>query len=153
MYILKCEAFDSESSVRHNNRCCVGDCHVENRLIPVTPYAIDATLENRRLDWEMGIQAQVCCGRYEFVRSLSREWWANKGQSCGLWSREQVDKLMHKGSWHSTLERSPGRSGSGYSGTVGVSAAKSRKGSNKCPGCSSTWNGEVCDNCGYGFSL
>lgn len=155
MYILKCEAFNEEQSVRHANRCCVGDCHEANSLIPVTPFRIDATLENRRLDWEIGIQARVCCGRYEFVRSLSREWWVRKGQAVGLWDETKARTLMHGGSWHRTYERGSGRDGTGDSRNVGVSvkASARRVQSGKCPACGQKWMGEVCENCGHGASI
>lgn len=156
MFILKCEAFDDEASVRYSNKCCVG-CHENNALIPVTPYAIDATLQNHRLDWEIGIQAMVCCGRFEFVRSLSREWWVKKGESIGLWTREQVERLMHRGSWHPTYDDSRvGRSELAIARAVGVSAGAIKKvktGAGKCPACGTKWSGEVCDNCGYGAGI
>lgn len=159
MYILKCEAFDNEVSSRHANKCCVGDCHDSGGLIPVVPHALDATLENRRLDWEMGIQAMVCCGRYEFVRSLSREWWAKRGQEVGLWTEDTARKLMHQGSYHRTFERrSVSGSGYGSEGSRNVSprgnmGSSKVSGKGKCPGCGGKWSGDVCENCGYGMSI
>lgn len=154
MYILKCEAFDGEMGVRYANHCCKGDCHERGEFINVTPYAIDATPENRRLDWEIGIQGMVCCGRYEYVRSLSREWWVKKGQEVGLWSEERASALMHKGSWHKTYERRTSSivlAGSGAS--VSGASRKIATGAGKCPGCGAKWSGDVCDNCGHGAGI
>jgi hypothetical protein len=156
VYILKCEAFDDELSARYSNTCCKDGCHGTNTLIPVTPYALDATAENRRLDWELGIQGLVCCGRYEFVRSLSREWWVEKGLSVNLWSRLEADRLMHKGSWHKSYDSGSGRTDVGVARSVGVSVEAIKKvktSAGKCPACGSKWNKEVCDNCGHGGGM
>lgn len=154
MYILKCEAFDGEPGLLRPNRCCVGGCHEVLEFIRVTPYAIDATPENKRLDWELGIQAFVCCGRYEFVRALSREWWVKKGVEVGLWDEAKAKSLMHKGSWHKTYEQRSSAVNVAGSGASGKGAArKVASGPGKCPACGSKWSGDVCDNCGHGAGI
>lgn len=153
MYILKCEAFDGEIAGTKRNSCCQGDCHPDN-LINVTPYAIDATPENKRLDWELGIQGLVCCGRYEFVRSLSREWWIEKGREIGLWDLATAERLMRKGSWHKSYEqRSSSVNVAGSRTSSARGAGKIATGAGRCPGCGLKWSGDVCDNCGYGAGI
>jgi hypothetical protein len=106
MYILKCSAFDGEASVRYKNECCV-DCHERGFHIPVVPFVAGATLESRTtsIDWELGIQGEICCGRFEFVRSLSREWWVRKMAEVNGWDEAKVRSLLFTGSWHATMER------------------------------------------------
>jgi len=140
MYILKCDAFDGELSSRYSNKCCEGDCHsLGGSLINVTPWAADATLENRKIDWTLGIQGYVCCGRYEFVRSLSREWWIRKLGQVDNWSVEQVRAKLTQGSWHRTFDEPKSKPRL-------ISMPKS---SIKCPQCGSKWNEVACDGCGY----
>lgn len=154
MHILKCEAFNDALAGRYLNQCCSGDCHTTGNLIPVTPYALDATPENKRLDWDLGIQAMVCCGRFEFVRSLSREWWVNKGIEVGLWSEGKARALMHRGSWHKSYEQRTSTVVLAGSGAPSKGASrKVASGPGKCPACGSKWSGEVCDNCGHGAGI
>jgi len=144
MYILRCQAFDDERSARHSNKCCQGDCHDSTAsLINVTPYADDATLENRKIDWTLGIQGLVCCGRYEFVRSLSREWWIRKLAIIDNWSEDKVRALLTQGSWHKTFDE-PKKTNRRTEVVV-----QKRSKANNCPQCGSTWNEVACDDCGY----
>lgn len=129
MHILTCKDFDDESTARFSNKCCDGDCHPNGALINVTPYAEDADLMNRRLDWSLGIQARVCCGRYEFVRSFSREWWINRLRKFGVEVPTNRPKIQV------TSNRSQG-----------PSKVKTKI---KCPDCGSEWNEVICDGCGY----
>lgn len=141
MYILKCDAFDTEHSARFSNKCCQGDCHLKNTLINVTPYADDATLINKAIDWTLGIQGLVCCGRYEFVRSLSREWWIRKLAIIDNWSEDKIKQYLTQGSWHKTFDE-PKKTNRRTEVVV-------KKTINKCPQCGSKWNEVACDDCGY----
>ena len=145
VFILNCDAFDSEISLLKSNKCCADGCHATREFIAVTPYAIDATPENKRLDWELGIQAFVCCGRFNFVRSLSREWWVKKGVEAGLWKQEDVNRLMHKGSWHPTFDRPSNVS---PAGSRAVSKTPAKRSVSKCPDCGSSWDQVICNSCG-----
>jgi hypothetical protein len=143
MYILNCAAFDNEPTARFSNKCCQGDCHDTKAFINVTPYAADATLENRKIDWTLGIQGYVCCGRYEFVRSLSREWWIRKLAIIDNWSKDKIKQYLTQGSWHKTFDepKSTNRS------KVQIKNKLARVAS--CPQCGSKWNEVACDDCGY----
>jgi len=141
MYILKCEAFDNERSARHSNKCCQGDCHKTGALINVVPYADDVTLMNRKIDWSLGIQGYVCCSRYEFVRSLSREWWIRQLAKIDNWSEDKIRQYLTQGSWHKIFDE-PKKTNRRTEVKV-----KSRK--SICPQCGSTWNEVACDDCGY----
>jgi hypothetical protein len=143
MYILKCEAFDDERSARYSNVCCKGDCHETKTFINVTPYTADSTLENRKVDWSLGIQGYVCCGRYEFVRSLSREWWVRRLAVIDNWSEEKVRTYLTQGSWHRVYDR-----GTTTGGRPAQSKARQTK-VQHCPQCGSNWNEVACDDCGY----
>lgn len=145
MFILNCDAFDAEISLLKSNKCCADGCHSTREFIAVTPYAIDATLENRRLDWDLGIQAFVCCGRFNFVRSLSREWWVKKGVEIGLWPESKVRELMHKGSWHPSLDGPRLVVSNGSTNPKSKSKAVRVA---KCPTCGSSWDQVVCNSCG-----
>jgi len=140
VYILKCNSFDNEVSARYSNKCCNGKCHQDNELINVTPYAADATLPNRNLDWSLGIQGLVCCGRYEFVRSLSREWWIRKLAAIENWSLEEVRIKLSQGSWHKTFDKPR---------SVVVVKPKVKVTSVNCPQCGARWNEQVCEDCGW----
>jgi len=144
MYILKCEAFNDEPTTRFSNKCCSGDCHSKQLFINVTPYADDATLENRRIDWSLGIQGYVCCGRYEFVRSLSREWWIRRLAIIDNWSESKVSEFLTQGSWHKTFDEPKTKSSSANRSKVQI-----KKTINSCPQCGSRWNEVACDECGY----
>ena len=141
MYILGCTAFDEEKSARHENKCCVGDCHETKQLINVTPYASDATLENRTIDWTLGIQGLVCCGRYEFVRSLSREWWVRKLAVIDNWNEDKVRAALKYGSWHRVYNDTK------YAQKSTIQS-KTKRNIN-CPNCGSKWNEVACDDCGF----
>jgi hypothetical protein len=142
MYILNCEAFDTERSARHANACCKGDCHETKSFINVTPYAADATLENRKLDWSLGIQGYVCCGRYEFVRSLSREWWVRKLGEVNGWSEEVVKSYLTQGSWHRVYDKTVSRD-------TKQTPVKTQVKAPSCPQCGARWNEVACDDCGF----
>jgi hypothetical protein len=81
---LSCPDFDGESTIRYTNRCSEG-CGDGLKLF-VTPSLRGST-----------IHAQVCSGRYDFVRTLSREWWARKAAEVLGWDesriREQIDPV------------------------------------------------------------
>jgi hypothetical protein len=142
MYILNCQAFDAERSARYKNECCQGDCHETKAFINVTPYADDATLENRKIDWTLGIQGYVCCGRYEFVRSLSREWWVRALAKIDNWSEDKVRQYLTQGSWHKVYDVKTRRT------EVVVKSKRSAREAS-CPQCGSKWNEVACDDCGY----
>jgi hypothetical protein len=142
MYILDCIAFDEEKSARHRNECCKGDCHERGTLINVTPYASDATLENRSIDWSLGIQGYVCCGRYEFVRSLSREWWIRKLAQVDGWDEERLRSALHPASWHRVFATNRSQGPSKIQVKVKVKT-------NLCPNCGSDWNEIICEECGH----
>jgi len=135
MYILKCNAFDG-------GKCCSG-CHETNELINVTPHAPDSTLERKSLDWSMGIQGLVCCGKYEFVRSLSREHWIARIAAIENWSEQQIREYMTQGSWHKLFDRPKQVT------KVEVKIKPKIYKTTKCPNCNSVWNEQVCEDCGW----
>jgi hypothetical protein len=81
---LTCEDFDSEIGVRYSNKCSEG-C-AEGMKMFFTPSLRGST-----------IHANVCAGRIEFVKMLSREWWVRKAAPILGWDeqqiREQIDPI------------------------------------------------------------
>lgn len=78
---LSCIDFDDPLlSYRYPNRCSPG-C-TEMKLF-VTPKLHGST-----------IHANVCSGRYEYVKSLSREWWARKAAVVLGWSEDQIKQQI-----------------------------------------------------------
>lgn len=136
VYIIRCDAFDVISG-RHDSSCC-SDCHERNTLIIVTPYRADVRPDYKPLDFELGIQAIICCGRYDYVRSLSREWWVRAKGAVDGWSEEKVKELLAVGSWHPLNE-------------VRKQAPMQRTAPKKrgCPKCGNDWDLAVCRNCGH----
>lgn len=104
VYILNCRAFDDEIAYRFTNVCCE-DCHQkgEHHFTYIRPRRPNWP-EDQNSDMSFGIEANVCCGRVHFVRSLSREWWARKAAEINGWDEEKVQQLLNPGSWHKHFE-------------------------------------------------
>jgi hypothetical protein len=82
---LSCPDFDEYAlSPRYPNHCSPG-CSDGIKLF-ITPKLHGSS-----------IHANVCSGRYEFVKSLSREWWARKAAGVLGWDeskiRQQIDPV------------------------------------------------------------
>lgn len=106
-YTLDCKAFDSEKSVRFTNRCCEGhSCHDAGHRIVVRPPRGNPETHGYTRDSELGIDAAVCCGRYSFVMSLSREWWVRKMLELdGVTDVNKVNERLYEAlSWHPAYE-------------------------------------------------
>jgi len=74
---LECADFDCEIGVRYSNKCSEG-CAEGMRMF-VTPSLRGST-----------IHANVCAGRWEFVKKLSREWWVRKAAPILGWDEQQI---------------------------------------------------------------
>jgi hypothetical protein len=144
--ILNCQAFDAEGiSARTNNACCEDCCAHDpagrDDLINVVPWHVEVTWDNRRVDWELGIQARVCCGRYAFVRSMSREWWVRKKAEAEGWDEEKIQSLLRPGSWSPMMEKA----NKARAANISVASAKAacvcgaplRRGDSLCSKCAS----------------
>lgn len=123
---LSCPDFDCESTIRYTNRCSEG-CGDGLKLF-VTPSLRGST-----------IHAQVCSGRYDFVRTLSKEWWARKAAEVLGWDeskiREQTDPVwaMKMGNARMLADWKPGGKRSGPScAQCGGRVAKSEQVCAKC---------------------
>lgn len=43
-------------------------------------------------DWELCVEAIICCGIYDLVRALPREWWVKKARELGVYSSRGDDR-------------------------------------------------------------
>lgn len=61
---------------------CCRECHVNDCLIFVRPFRNN----ERNTDWDICVEAEVCCEMYDFVRALPREWWINYAKEKGFYA-------------------------------------------------------------------
>lgn len=155
--------------------CCHGWCHAEadfdvmrKRMITVYPESIfSVPYKNKMPDFSLGLSAEVCCGRYEAVKQVPRDWWIRRyGEKHG-YREEHIQKLI--GASPENYFRFQGEIASlyyveknGSSTAAGVSNSSRRVQHNQsrgvrvspkagsCSGCGSELrrNADVCDNCG-----
>lgn len=66
---------------------CCKDCHTkpENRIY-IQP--LEEGEGERNADWFLCVEAKVCCGLYNFVRALPRDWWVKKSAELGVTRRD-----------------------------------------------------------------
>jgi hypothetical protein len=71
---LECGAFDLSTP-------CCEFCHAERRrLIYVRPWRDP----EGNIDWNLCIEALVCCKAYNHVRAIPYEWWEAKSRELGV---------------------------------------------------------------------
>jgi hypothetical protein len=87
---IECPTFFKEfPELAYQSSCCK-NCHAEQRnLIYVRPFRDGVYRENT--DWYLCVEAIVCCGIYDFVRKLPREWWVGKSREFGV-NREDLER-------------------------------------------------------------
>ena len=152
--------------------CCHGWCHAESdfivlrqRMITVYPESIfSVPWKNKMPDFSLGLSAEVCCGRYEAVKQVPREWWVRRyGEKHG-YREEHIERLIHASPenyfrlsgeiaslYHvekhgrTTVASGGGRTQFSQSRGSRVSASTS-----SCSSCGGEIkrNADVCDNCG-----
>lgn len=138
---------------------CCSDCHKNNFVIALYPWSVYSVGNHRMPDLGMGLRAEICCGLFNSVRSLSRDWWIHKYAEKKGWSREEGERLCQAGPkdyykvWgqiaDSHYRPSPKvvsvsarkQSSSGLRGRLNAAA--------RCPSCGSDWDSAICNQCGY----
>jgi hypothetical protein len=79
---IQCGAFGTELPV--DTQCCP-KCHTDDRnMIYVRPFQEGCMGSVGNTDWDLCIEGIVCCGIYDFVRALPREWWVGKSRELGV---------------------------------------------------------------------
>lgn len=130
---LSCQDFDDEIAVRYSNKCSEG-C-AEGMKMFHTPSLPSST-----------IHANVCAGRIEFVKKLSREWWCRRAAAVLGWDeqkiREQIDPV-----WAAKYGRYKDQPVNNYRGSRSVGKA-----SNTCVGCQKpiAKGYDLCNDCAEG---
>jgi hypothetical protein len=84
---------------------CCKKCHVAKKnLIYVRPFRDEAG----NTDWDVCVEAMVCCAVYNFVRALPREWWLKKAREAGV-ARDDNRGYIYTTSTHLNTERASRR--------------------------------------------
>lgn len=137
---------------------CCEDCHEKNHHITVFPGSCyTKTKFGWMPDLSMGLNAEICCKRYDYVRSLPREWWVRELGKHENYTEEQVEKLLKADGndwfqvwgqiasekWNKTHPPLPSRVSRI---TQGPARPRARL---ECPQCGDAWGGVACGNCGY----
>jgi len=116
---------------------CCPKCHAGDRknLIYVRPFKEGVLGDVGNTDWDMCIEATVCCKIYDFVRALPREWWIKKATELNVY-REDSRGYIYPNSPHRNTTRLHAQA-----------KAKPVK-VLRCRVCACKVSGVVCDNCG-----
>ena len=116
---------------------CCPKCHEKNHknLIYVRPFQDGVYGQVGNTDWDMCIEAIVCCKIYDFVRALPREWWIKKATELNVY-REDSRGYIYPNSPHRNTTRL-------HAQKKALAVKISR-----CRVCSCKVSGVVCDNCG-----
>lgn len=70
-----------------NRHICCKTCHTHehgSHLIYVRAFQEGALGEAGNTDWELCVEAIVCCNLYHFVRALPRSWWIEQARKHGV---------------------------------------------------------------------
>lgn len=151
--ILHCTDFEL-------GKCC-DTCHEKKFYITVYPWSVysDDLIDGRMPDLALGILAEICCARFDYVRSLPRTWWVNLYAINQKWPKEAIEKLLQatKENYYQILGEVLRSKTSGESirsqGATSVSrvtkSAPRAKAKSECPKCGETWGEIICGNCGH----
>jgi hypothetical protein len=149
--VMKCSDF-------HVGVCCTG-CHEEGWTIRVYPESIYSVQykTGKMPDLGLGISGDICCGKFEAVKRLPREWWIRRyGQKQGF---NDADIAAIVAATPQNFLKLCGEIASKYwrashpdiqvarpqAARKSVRAARDTG----CPGCGSKWDSIICNNCGY----
>jgi len=154
--VFKCSDFPKEN-------CCTC-CHTNNFIIAIYPWSCYSVTKNRMPDLGAGVRAEVCCGQFNGVRLLPREWWIYRYAEKEGWNQEEAERLCHAAPndyykvWgqisDSHYAKTPatrtGASARPRTSNKAPSGLRSRlNADSKCPSCGSTWDRAICNQCGY----
>jgi hypothetical protein len=86
---LSCADFKSILPADH---VCCESCHkpaiegslIQPGLICVRAYQEDVYGKVGNCDYQLCVEAQVCCKSYDIVRALPRQWWLDKANELGV---------------------------------------------------------------------
>lgn len=68
-----------------STKSCCKSCHEQPQdsgLISIRPRKENYPGDTNT-DWDIRVEAIVCCALYDFVRALDRQWWIGKGKDVG----------------------------------------------------------------------
>ncbi len=148
--VFSCKDFASE-------KCCKC-CHSENFVIALYPWSVYSVGKHRMPDLGMGLRAEICCGLFDSVRSLPRDWWIHKYAEKKGWSPQEAELLCQAGPknyykvWGQIADSHYAKSAPARPRTVSSrnSGLRSRlRSATACPACGSTWDSAICNQCGY----
>src|SRR5215510_12212042 len=72
---------------------CCETCHKENFVIAVYPWSAYSVTRNRMPDLGLGLRAEICCGIFNQVRLLPREWWIRQYAKKKGWTELDAARL------------------------------------------------------------
>jgi hypothetical protein len=142
----------------HVGTCCSG-CHEEGWTIRVYPESIySVPYKTGKLpDLGLGISGDVCCGRFEAVKRLPREWWIRRYGAKKGWNESDISIIVAAtpqnflklcGEISSKYWRAAHPEVSVARPQIARKRVTAARG-NDCPGCGNKWDGNVCNNCGH----
>lgn len=121
---------------------CCPTCHTgdnQRNLIYVRPFQDGAYGHVGNTDWDMCIEATICCKLYDYVRSLPREWWIKKATELGVY-REDPRGYIYPNSPHRNTTRSQGG--------IHLQKRSLKASTARCKSCACKVFGIICENCG-----
>lgn len=88
---LECPTF-LEEFWELGGKCCPR-CHEDRKnKMHVRPFREGVYGQVGNTDWELCVEAIICCGIYDLVRALPREWWVKKARELGVYSSRGDDR-------------------------------------------------------------
>lgn len=147
--ILHCSDFEL-------GKCC-DTCHEKKYHITIYPWSVysDNLIDGRMPDLALGILAEVCCARFDYVRSLPRTWWVNLYGKASNFPEKDIERLCQatKENYYEVLGSVLRSKTSESKGATSISrvtkSAPRAKAKSECPKCGETWGEIICGNCGH----